>query len=342
LQELLRELAAGHALSFEQAQEAFDTVMRGEASDAQTAALLSLIAARGVTEDELVGAALARRAHAETAPVPEGLGVVDTCGTGGDGSGTFNISTAAALVAGAAGRGQGMAVAKHGNRSFTSGSGSSDVLEALGVRIEGTGPSAHEALAEAGVCFCFAPAHHPAMKHAAPVRRELGFRTIFNLLGPLTNPAGARRQVMGVYEARWVAPIARVLQRLGAERALVGHGETPDGGIDELSTGGESRLGEVSDGAVRERRIDAQELGLARARLAELRAGGPEESAAAIRTVLCGESAPARDIVLLNAAAALVVGGVAADLAEGLNRAAQAVDRGEAQRTLERLVRVTG
>ena len=242
IQPLLSQLAEGRPLGADQAYEAFETVMAGRATEAQIGSLLTALRVRegGPTVEELVGAARAMRRHATKVTVPTGTPVVDTCGTGGDHSGTFNISTAAALIA----AGAGATIAKHGNRSVTSSSGSSQVLEALGVRL-GVDDSVQQAcLTEARICFCFAPAHHPAMKHAAPVRKQLGFRTIFNLIGPLTNPAGATRQVMGVYDPDLTEPIGRVLNELGAEHAMIVHGD----GLDEITTTGPTRITELRDG----------------------------------------------------------------------------------------------
>jgi anthranilate phosphoribosyltransferase len=347
LHELLQQLAAGQALMPEQATEAFETIMTGQASAAQTASLLSLIAARGPSVDELVGAATVMRRHAISVAVPTGLTVIDTCGTGGDQSSTFNISTAAAIVTAAAGRPHDLAVAKHGNRSISSKSGSSQVLDQLGVKLAVGGDTLSQCLDEAGLCFCFAPAHHPAMKHAAPIRTELGFRTIFNMLGPLTNPAGAKKQLIGVYSPALTEPLADALQQLGAERVMVVNGQIPDAdgqhidALDELSTCGPTRVSEVHFDDLETYSIRPEELGLAYSHPSALRAEDVAASAAKVQAVLNGEAGPARDIVALNAAAALVVGGVARDLSEGLARACEAIDRGDAQRVLDTLVRLT-
>jgi anthranilate phosphoribosyltransferase len=339
---LLAELAQGKRLSTAQAVEVFTCIMEGRATAAQTAAVLSLIQARGPSIDEMVGAATVMREKATAVAVPAGLMVIDTCGTGGDHAGTFNISTAAALVAAAAGRPHGVAVAKHGNRSVTSQCGSSQVLEALGVKLTVTGPTLSRCLAEAGICFCFAPAHHPAMKHAAPVRQELGFRTIFNLLGPLTNPAGAKRQVAGVFDAALTEPMAQVLQRMGSEQAMVVHGELGAGrGLDELSLFGPSRISHLKGGAIHTRELDPASLGLRRSDPSVLHVAGVAESAAVIQAVLAGEKGAAREIVALNAGAALVVADLAGDLAEGFQRAGEAIDRGAAAKTLEMLAAIT-
>jgi len=346
MKDLLAQLVDGEPLSEALAVDAFAAIMDGEAEPAQTGALLTAIAMRGATTDEMVGAARVMRERARRVDVPDGLVAIDTCGTGGDHAGTFNISTAAALVAAAAGRPEGLCVAKHGNRSVTSKSGSSQVLETLGVTLAVDDATLTRCLDEAGICFCFAPAHHPAMKHAAPVRAALGFRTLFNLVGPLTNPAGARRQLMGVYDPKLTEPLAEVLQRLGAVHAMVVHGEIPGGGhtvsgLDELSTCGTTRVTELRDDAIRTFTEDATALGLPFSHPSSLRVDGPDASAALIRKVLDGQHGPARDIVCLNAAAALVVGGAAGELREGVEAAADVIDSGAAAKTLETLVALT-
>jgi anthranilate phosphoribosyltransferase len=262
---------------------------------------------------------------------PKREDLVDTAGTGGDGGRTFNISTAAALVAAAAGAG----VAKHGNRAVSSNSGSADVLEALGFELELPAERIAESIDTLGFGFLFAPTHHPAMKHAAPVRRELAARTVFNVLGPLTNPAGARAQVVGVYSPDLVKTLAEVLAALGARRAFVVHGA---GGIDELSPAGPNLVCEVVDGGVREREIDPLELGIARCAPEELRGGSPEQNAAAIRDVFAGGNGGRRDAILLNAAGAIAAGGHAEDLREGLELAREAVESGAAAERLEALI----
>jgi len=337
----------GQTLDRDQATAAFEAIMTGQSEPTQTAALLSLIATRGPTVDEVTGAAAVMRAHVTTVNVPDGLTAIDTCGTGGDHAGTFNISTAAALVAAAAGRPQDVCVAKHGNRSVTSKSGSSQVLETLGVKLAVSPDTLTQCLDEAGICFCFAPRHHPAMKYAAPIRADLGFRTIFNILGPLTNPAGTSRQVIGVFHKDLCKMLGQVLANLGAEHAMVVHGLVPTGkgdhltGLDELSTCGPSHACQVGDGDLTPIDIDAGELGLPISHPSALAADGPEQSAQIIRSVLAGKHGPARDIVLLNGAAALVVAGLAGDLSEGLGLAAEAVDDGRAGQTLETLARLT-
>ena len=284
---------------------------------------------KGETADEIAGSAEAMRAHVlQVRPHREDL--VDTAGTGGDGQSTINISTAAALVAAAAGS----AVAKHGNRAVSSASGSADVLEALGFSLEQEPERIARSIDELGFGFLFAPSHHPAMRHAAAVRRELGTRTVFNVLGPLTNPAGARAQIVGVYSPQLVRTIADVLARLGARRAFVVHGAA---GIDELSPAGPNLVCEVVDGEVHDREIDPLDLGVPRCDPAELRGGSPEQNALVIREVFAGRDGAARDAILLNAAGAIAAGGHAHDLREGLALAREAVASGAAGERLEQL-----
>jgi anthranilate phosphoribosyltransferase len=259
--------------------------------------------------------------------------VVDVCGTGGDGAHTLNISTAVAFVA----AGGGLKVAKHGNRAASSRSGSSDVLAALGVNLDATPDQQRHALEEAGICVLFAPAHHGALRHVAPIREELGFRTVFNLLGPLSNPAGARRQLLGVFDGRWVDPLARVLGALGATRAWVVHGE----GLDEITTTGVTHVAEWRDGGVRLFNITPEAVGLPRAALADLRGGDPDENAAAMRALLAGAGGPYRDVVLINAAAAFLVADKVETLREGVDLAAEAIDSGAAAGALDRLIALT-
>jgi len=326
----LNRVLDGHDLSRAEACEVMNSIMRGEASPAQIAGFLVALRAKGETVDEITGSADAMRAHVlEVRPQRDDL--VDTAGTGGDGARTLNISTAAALVAAAAGAG----VAKHGNRAVSSASGSADVLEALGFELEQPPERIAQSIDELGFGFLFAPAHHPAMRHAADVRRELATRTVFNVLGPLTNPAGARAQIVGVYSPELVRKIAEVLAQLGARRAFVVHGA---GGIDELSPCGPNQLCEVVDGGVRERTIDPQTLGIRPSSPEELRGGSPDENAEAIREVLAGARGGRRDAILLNAAGAIAAAGHADDLREGLELARTAVDSGAAGERLDRLV----
>ena len=330
VQQALARLLDGHDLTRTEARAVMNVVMEGEATPAQIGGLLVALRLKGETADEIAGCAEAMRAHVLTVR-PQRDDLVDTAGTGGDGARTINISTAAALVAAAAGAG----VAKHGNRAVSSASGSADVLEALGLRLELPPARIARSIDELGFGFLFAPTHHPAMRHAAPVRRELATRTVFNVLGPLTNPAGARAQVVGVYAPSLVHTIAEVLAQLGARRAFVVHGA---GGIDELSPAGPNLVCEVVDGDVREREIDGLELGLARCDPDELRGGSPAENAAAIRSVFEGEAGGRRSAILLNAAGAIAAAGQAADLREGLELAREAVDSGAAAVRLDALV----
>jgi anthranilate phosphoribosyltransferase len=331
VQQALAELLDGHDLSRDDARDVMNEIMGGEATPAQIGGFLVALRLKGETPDEIAGCAEAMREHV-LAVRPARDDLVDTAGTGGDGAGTINISTAAALVAAAAGAG----VAKHGNRAVSSASGSADVLEALGFRLELPPARIERSIDELGFGFLFAPTHHPAMRHAAPVRRELAARTVFNVLGPLTNPAGARAQVVGVYEPTLVRTIAEVLAQLGARRAFVVHGA---GGIDELSPAGPNLVCEVVKGDVREREIDPLELGVPRCDPDELRGGSPEENAAAIRAVFEGENGGRRSAVLLNAAGAIAAAGHAHDLREGLGLAKDALDSGAAATRLEELIR---
>ncbi len=332
--DLLRRLIARQDLSREETEDLFGQLMDGALSDITKAALLTALAVKGESVDEIVGAARAMRRRVIAIPHQQEK-LVDTCGTGGDGKGTFNISTAAALVAAAAG----VRIAKHGNRSVSSRSGSADVLEALGVAIELEPQAAASALDRLGIAFLFAPRLHPAMKEVMPVRRELGVRTIFNVLGPLTNPAGARRQLMGVYDARLVAPLAEVLRDLGSEHAMVVHGSD---GLDEITLTGTTQVAEVRHGKVSTYQLDPVDLGLARVKEEELRGGSPQENAAALRRVLDGEDGPPADITALNAAAALYVGGQCRDLMAGLERARAALTSGAGRRKLAELVAFRG
>ncbi|MGE5688976.1 MAG: anthranilate phosphoribosyltransferase [Pseudomonadota bacterium] len=330
IQQALTRVLDGHHLTRAEAREVMGEIMRGEATPAQIGGFLVALRAKGETAAEIAGCAEAMREH--VLPVrPSRDDLVDTAGTGGDGASTLNISTAAALVAAAAGA----AVAKHGNRAVSSASGSADVLEALGFELELEPARIAGSIDALGFGFMFAPTHHPAMRHAAPVRRELATRTVFNVLGPLTNPAGARAQVVGVYAPALVRTIADVLAQLGARRAFVVHGAH---GIDELSPAGPNLVAEVVDGEVREREIDPVELGVPRCAPEELRGGTPAENATAIRAVLAGRDGGARSAILLNAAGAIAAAGHAADLREGLEHAREAVDSGAAAARLEQLV----
>jgi anthranilate phosphoribosyltransferase len=330
IQRALQRLLDGHDLSRDEAREVMGAIMRGEATAAQIGGFLVALRIKGETADEIAGCAEAMREHV-VAVHPRRDDLVDTAGTGGDGANTFNISTAAALVAAAAGAG----VAKHGNRAASSATGAADVLEALGFALELPRERIERSIDELGFGFLFAQAHHPAMRHAAPVRRELATRTVFNVLGPLTNPAGARAQLVGVYSPSIVRTIAEALVRLGARRAFVVHGA---GGIDELSPTGPNLVCEVENGAVREYQLDPEELGVPHADIAELRGGDPEQNARALREVLAGGDGGHRSAVLLNAAGAVAASGHARDLREGLEAAREAVDSGAAAARLDELI----
>ena len=331
IQKALQQLLDGRDLSREEAREVMGAIMSGETTPAQIGGFLIALRLKGETPDEIAGCAEAMRDHV-LAVRPQREDLVDTAGTGGDGARTINISTAAALVAAAAGA----AVAKHGNRAVSSASGSADVLEALGFTLEQEPARIARSIDDLGFGFLFAPTHHPAMRHAAPVRRELATRTVFNVLGPLTNPAGARAQVVGVYSPALVRTIAEVLVRLGARRAFVVHGA---GGIDELSPAGPNLVCEVVDGDIRERELDPEsELGVPRCSVEELRGGTPEDNARAIREVFAGANGGRRSAILLNAAGAIAAGGHAGDLREGLELAREAVDSGAAATRLDELI----
>ena len=328
---LLSKLADGHILSEEDAEAFFSACLRGEPSPAQVAAALTALRMRGETVGEITACARAMRAAATKLDHP--YQVIDTCGTGGDGQHTFNISTAAAIVA----AGGGIKVAKHGNRALSSSSGSSDVLSALGVNLGCSMEQSRKALDEAGICFLFAPAHHSAMRHVTPVRAELGFRTVFNLLGPLSNPAGAQRQVLGVYDPRLIEPLAKVLGALGAERAWVVHGS----GLDEITTTGPTQICEWREGQTRLFTVTPEAVGLERVSIDALRGGDPKANAAALTALLAGERGAYRDIVALNAAAAFLVADRVETLREGLDLAFAVIDDGRAREALARLVAAT-
>ncbi|WP_421931488.1 anthranilate phosphoribosyltransferase [Phenylobacterium sp.] len=328
---LLGLLADGATLSEEDAGNFFAACLRGEPTPAQVAAAITAMRLRGETVGEITACARAMRRAAVTLDHPHD--VIDVCGTGGDGLHTLNISTAVGFVA----AGGGLKVAKHGNRALSSRSGAADVLSELGVDISASTERQLQALDEAGICFMFAQAHHGAMRHVSPIRAELGFRTLFNLLGPLTNPAGAKRQVMGVFAERWVEPLARVLGALGTERAWVVHG----GGMDEMTTTGETVVAEWREGQSRLFTVTPEAVGLKRAALADLTGGTPAENAVALRALLDGETGAYRDIVLLNAAAAFLVGEKVETLRDGIDLARAVIDDGRARRALEQLVAIT-
>lgn len=330
LRPTLALLAGGATLTAEQTEAAFDVMMQGEATPAQVGGLLMAMRLRGETVEEITGAARAMRGH--MTPVPAPSGVIDTCGTGGDASGTVNISTAVAFVV----AGCGVPVAKHGNRAVSSKSGAADVLEALGVNLDMPFDTLSQTLHESQIGFLFATRHHAAMRHVGTSRRELGTRTIFNLLGPLSNPAGAERQLLGVFGPQWLQPIAEVLRALGSTRAWVVHGGD---GLDELTTTTHSSVAELRDGQVTRFEVVPEQAGIARAMLDDLRGGDAQDNAAALRQVLQGRAGPYRDIVVLNAAAALVVANRATGLGQGAELARQSIDSGAAASRLEALVR---
>jgi anthranilate phosphoribosyltransferase len=332
--ELIDKLTRREDLTSEEASDAMAVVMRGEAAPAQIAGLLIGLAMKGERPAELVG--LARTMRAQAVPVDVGeAGVFDTCGTGGDRSGTFNISTAAAFVVAACG----VPVAKHGNRSVSSRCGSADVLEALGVDISAPPLVATRCLSDAGMAFLFAPTFHPAMRHASQTRRELGVRTAFNLLGPLTNPGRPRRQIVGVPKPELTELLAKALQLLGAERVWVVHGAD---GLDEISTTGHTKVSECRNGTVHTFYVHPSDYGIAKASIDGLKGGDAPNNAAIVRAVLAGRPGPARDVVLLNAGAALFVAGRTESVRQGIEMAAAAVDQGAAARVLEQLVASTG
>jgi anthranilate phosphoribosyltransferase len=333
IQTQLRRVIEEHAtLTLHEAAALMEQILAGDAADVELAALLGALAGRGETAEEIAGFAQTLRAAAMPLPLTEAerAEIVDTCGTGGDGSGTFNISTAAALVASAAGA----KVAKHGNRAITSRCGSADVLEALGIPTQLTPEDAAEALRRRGFCFLLAPSHHPALKAVMPVRRAMGVRTVLHVLGPLLNPAGARRQVMGVYAGRLVPTVAEAMTLLGTTHAMVVHG---DGGLDEFALSGASELAVVQDDGARQERVTPEELGLVRAPVSALAGGDAVESARILRAIFTGEPGPRRDIVVLNAAAVLVVAGIASDLRQGIAASAKAIDSGAVQGLVKRL-----
>jgi anthranilate phosphoribosyltransferase len=339
--EAVRALVDRADLSRIEAAVAMEAIMSGAATNAQIAAFLTALRMKGETVEELIGFAQVMRQKAVRIRVHDdgvaGLTgtdremLIDTCGTGGDATGTFNVSTATAFVV----AGAGLKVAKHGNRSVSSMCGSADVVETLGINLELTPPKVARCIDEVGIGFLYAPLLHTAMKHVMAARREMGIRTVFNMLGPLTNPAAANAQIIGVYAGSLTEPLARVLAELGTVRAFVVHGAD---GLDEISNTGESRVSEVREGMVRSSTVRPEDFGLERAAIGELMGGDREENARIIRAILDGETGPRRDIVLMNAAAALVAGGKARDFKDGVGLAAQAIDSGAARRTLEALI----
>ena len=329
---LIAKVATGATLAREEAAGAFEQMMSGEATPSQMGALLMALRVRGETVDEITGAVSVMRAKMLRVAAPPGA--VDVVGTGGDASGSFNISTCAALIV----AGAGVPVAKHGNRALSSRSGAADVLTALGVNINLSPEAIGRCIAEAGIGFMFAPAHHPAMKNVGSTRVELGTRTIFNLLGPLSNPAGVRRQMVGVFSRQWTEPLAQVLKNLGADRAWVVHGSD---GLDEITTCGPTSVAALEDGKIRSFEIAPEDVGLPRVKVEQLRGGDAAANAQAVEDVLEGKPSPFRDVALFNAAAALVVAGKAADLKEGLHLATKSLDSGEAEGRLDRLIVVS-
>lgn len=331
---IARAVAREH-LSGELARASMEQILAGEATAAQIAALAIALRMKGETAEEIAGMAQAMRNRVPPLRTRRSP-LLDTCGTGGGDAGSkFNISTTVAIVTASCG----IAVAKHGNRAVTSRTGSADVLEALGVRLDLTAESAGRSLDNLGITFLFAPNYHSAMRNAAGARKEMGVRTVFNLLGPLTNPAGASRQLLGVYSDVYVPILAEVLRQLGSERAMIVHGSD---GMDELSIFAKNHVAELNEGRIREYTLDPAELGLAHTDRAAVAGGSAQENAARIRGVLAGEAGPARDIVVLNAAAALVVAGVATDVKAGVERVRQALDTGEAARKLAELAAFRG
>ena len=332
LKAIIGKVSTGATLSVEEMQSALEIMMSGVATHAQMGAFLMALRVRGETVEEITGAAKLMREKMLKVTAPPGA--VDIVGTGGDGHGTFNVSTCASLVA----AGAGLQIAKHGNRSVSSISGASDVLTALGVKVDLPPEAVAREIAEAGVGFMWAPLHHSALKHWAPIRGELAIRTIFNLLGPICNPAGVKRQIVGVFSWHWVEPIAHVLKNLGAEHVWVVHGHD---GLDEITTTGSTDVAELKDGKVTVFEVTPADAGLAPAKLSDLKGGDAEFNAQAIRDVLAGKKGPFRDIVLLNTAAALIVGGKAANLTDGVALAAHAIEGGAAAKALEKLIAVS-
>ena len=323
---LLKRVVAGEPLASDDAAAAFAAMIGGGVSEMRMAAFLTALAVRGPSVSEIAGAARAMRAAMSTVVAPRNA--IDVCGTGGDGAGTLNVSTATAFVVAACG----VPVAKHGNRAMSSRTGAADVLEALGVPINLDAEAARKSLIDPGFAFLFAPSYHPAMKNVAPVRRDLGFRTVFNLLGPICNPAGVRRQLIGIYAPQMLEPVAHVLADLGTEKAWIVHGND---GLDEMSTTGATRVAILEKGRVTVQDVVPEDAGVGRSKLAALKGGTAEENARAIRELFSGAKSAFRDIVLLNAAAALVVADEAKNLRDGVARASEAIDKGRAAVALE-------
>ena len=333
IKEALNKIVTGNNLSMDESKEVMGEIMRGEATPAQIGSFLTALRMKGETVEEIAGCAQAMRENAIEVKTNKDV-LVDTCGTGGDSSGTFNISTTVAFVA----AGTGLAVAKHGNRSISSNCGSADLLEALGVNLAINPEQVGRCIDEVGIGFMFAPSLHPAMKHAMGPRKELGLRTVFNILGPLSNPAGAKRQLLGVYDESLTEPMANVLLALGSEQAFIVHGAD---GLDELSVTGLNRISHLKDGRVDTYNLNPQDLGLPQAKSSDLAGGKAQENATITKGLLQGEKGPKRDIILLNTAAVLVAGGKAKDLKEGLTIAAESIDSGNAFKKIEELVEMS-
>jgi anthranilate phosphoribosyltransferase len=329
---LIAKVATGASLTRDEAASAFDVMMSGEATPSQMGGLLMALRVRGETVDEITGAVTTMRAKMLKVEAP--VDAIDVVGTGGDASGSYNISTCAAFIV----AGAGVPVAKHGNRALSSRSGAADVLAALGVRIDVEPDVIARCIRDAGIGFMFAPAHHPATKHVAPTRVELATRTIFNLLGPLSNPAGVRRQMVGVFSRQWTEPLAHVLKNLGCERAYVVHGSD---GLDEITTAGPTSIAALENGEVKSFEVAPEDVGLPKASPESLRGGDAQANAAALLAVLKGAKGPFRDVAVFNAAAALVVAGRAESLKEGVAVAAKTIDSGEAEGRLDRLILVS-
>ena len=329
---LIAKVATGATLTREESSLVFERMMSGEATPSQMGAVLMALRVRGETVDEITGAVSTMRAKMLKVDAP--ANAIDVVGTGGDASGSYNISTCAAFIV----AGAGIPVAKHGNRALSSRSGAADVLSALGVNIELSPEAVGRCVREAGLGFMFAPAHHPAMKNVGPTRVELGTRTIFNLLGPLSNPAGVRRQLVGVFSRHWIEPLAQVLKNLGSERVWVAHGSD---GLDEITTSGPTAVAALEDGKVHVFEITPESIGLKRVKADMLKGADAETNALALKAVLEGRDGPYRDVAVINAAAALVVAGAAADLKEGAALAQKSIDSGEAEGRLDRLIAIS-
>ncbi len=332
LKSMIAKVASGEVLSGEESRQAFEIIMSGQATPVQIGSFLTGLRLRGETVEEIAGAVSIMRAKMTRVEAP--ADAIDIVGTGGDASGSYNISTAAALIV----AGAGVPVAKHGNRAMSSKSGAADTLAALGVNLDLSPKRIADCIREAGIGFMFAPAHHAAMKHVGPARAELGFRTVFNLIGPLSNPAGVSRYLVGVFSPDWVEPLARVLASLGAERAWVVHG---DGGLDEISPAGTTTVASLENGDVTTMRVSPADAGLEVHPLEEIRGGEADHNAAALRAVLEGADNAFRSTAVINAAAALVIAGRAGDLSQGAERAARSIDTGAALKSLDTLVKVS-